>query len=604
MQWKSLSGGGNLTIDSSPLGKGGEGAVYGVSSLSGEGLPDASSLVAKIYHEPNTGNRFQKVVAMMQSPPNSEYIAWPLAALFDDNNKFQGFLMKKLDYEFYRPWAEVSHASTRRVNAKNFDYRYALTAALNLSDLLESVHQAGHIVGDVNESNILVGGDATVFLVDTDSAQVVTPDGKKYRCEVGKPEYTAPELTRGAFRDQDRNTQTDLFAYSIAVWQIITGGTHPTDGKYVGEGDPPSITDRVRKGVYPAIYGNNKYPEYKPLPRVPSEAINPELRANILQALSVAPENRGNFNSYREAIEKELSILKSCDNVSTHWFSGLSCPWCARANAGLSDPWGEEAPANHTSQVSLPAINFSDQGNKPSAQRVRLNTAPNSSQVSPAVSSFSSALPPVSSTLPPVSSNTPAPPPEEEIPEKIKGKTVLISSNGDWGPRPPLTQLAQSNFKLAVSCFFNEIPTWIKFWYGGYSLSVPLWWSSLIGWVGGILISLLWLLLPELLQDWVKGMPLGSFIHQANLSQYYFYSSTITSAVFVSILFGSALIIFFKYRGKSVNAEKPLITISRFLLVSFFYGPVFVLLFFFFLVYLLILFIKSVFMAEHQSYYR
>ena len=62
---------------------------------------------------------------------------------------------------------------------------------------------------------------ALITLLDCDSFQVSDPQlGKNYRCPVGKPEYTAPELQGKSFRDQDRTVATDSFALAVMLFQM------------------------------------------------------------------------------------------------------------------------------------------------------------------------------------------------------------------------------------------------------------------------------------------------------------------------------------------------------------------------------------------------
>src|SRR5699024_4117339 len=278
-----------IQIDSSPLGKGGEGSVYVVKNVSLPGLPDASKLVAKIYHEKDDKEREAKITAMLQSPPDSDSVAWPLASLYEDS-AFIGYLMVKLSDDTFRSWAELSNAKERKDNAPDFAVNYAITASKNLAIAIQSIHNAGHCVGDVNESNILVASDARVMIIDTDSAQIKDPSGKIHKCLVGKPEYTAPEISHGSLKDHTRTFETDIFAYSIAVFQMLTGGSHPTDSVYSGSDDPPSTIHKIREGIYPGLVDTP--PQFKPVPRIPVSAIPLVFKNIFKKTLSVNPEDR------------------------------------------------------------------------------------------------------------------------------------------------------------------------------------------------------------------------------------------------------------------------------------------------------------------------
>jgi DNA-binding helix-hairpin-helix protein with protein kinase domain len=89
-----------------------------------------------------------------------------------------------------------------------FNWKYLLRAARNLAIQVSQVHEAGHIIGDLNDSNVAVLGTAQVTLVDTDSFQI--SDGRTtFRCLVGKPEFTAPEIQGQKFADVSRTTQSE-----------------------------------------------------------------------------------------------------------------------------------------------------------------------------------------------------------------------------------------------------------------------------------------------------------------------------------------------------------------------------------------------------------
>ncbi|OIP71251.1 MAG: hypothetical protein AUK48_12680 [Oscillatoriales cyanobacterium CG2_30_44_21] len=125
--------------------------------------------------------------------------------------------------------------------------------ARKLARAVRSVHSRGYVIGDVNESNVLVADDAIVTLVDTDSFQV--NDGTTiYRCTVGKPEYTPPELQGMSFRDVDRSVQHDLFGLGVLIYQLLMEGTHPFGGVFSGQGEAPELKDRIkRRDISPTV---------------------------------------------------------------------------------------------------------------------------------------------------------------------------------------------------------------------------------------------------------------------------------------------------------------------------------------------------------------
>src|SRR5207302_9870021 len=101
----------------------------------------------------------------------------------------------------------------------NWSWKYFCAAARNIASATAAIHSKGYCVGDLNESNILVGQtNALISLIDCDSFQVRDlSSGKIFPCPVGTPEYTAPELM-GNY-SQNRTPETDYFALAVLLFQ-------------------------------------------------------------------------------------------------------------------------------------------------------------------------------------------------------------------------------------------------------------------------------------------------------------------------------------------------------------------------------------------------
>jgi DNA-binding helix-hairpin-helix protein with protein kinase domain len=116
-------------------------------------------------------------------------------------------------------------------------WQFQVRAAVNLAAAFDEVHRAGCLVGDVNESNALVSDKALVRLIDCDSFQV-RAGGRQYLCEVGKPQYTPPELQGRSLRGLTRTENHDRFGLAVLIYQLLFVGRHPYMGVYKGRGDP------------------------------------------------------------------------------------------------------------------------------------------------------------------------------------------------------------------------------------------------------------------------------------------------------------------------------------------------------------------------------
>ena len=260
MRLKRHSNGETVTL-TAQLGGGGEGRIYAVAN---------THLVAKIYHTPDI-DIGGKLSAMITHPPvdpgaidGRVSIAWPVDLLYNRTGKVVGFLMPRVDG--VRPIHDYYTPKTRRDRAPFFNYLYLHRTARNLAIAVRSLHDRGYVIGDVNESNILVSKTALVTLVDTDSFQVEAGN-HLYACPVGKPEFTPPQRQGQSFRTLKRTQEDDGFGLAVIIFQLLMEGTHPFSGVYLEKGEPSPIASRIRSGYFP--YGKRTVP-YRPTPVSPA----------------------------------------------------------------------------------------------------------------------------------------------------------------------------------------------------------------------------------------------------------------------------------------------------------------------------------------------
>jgi WD40 repeat protein len=330
-----------------PFRSGGEGAIYEV--------PYYPNLVAKVYHaQRRTPERIAKLQIMVAHPPvnptehlNHPSIAWPTELLRDTaTNQLVGFVMPRVRQML--PLSEVYNPRARRRQRLLFNYRYLVRTARNLCAAVQAVHQAGYVIGDLNESNVLVSDQALVTLVDADSFQVRDPEtGVVYRSLVGKPEYTPPELQGCSFADVDRQPEHDAFALAVLIFRLLMEGFHPFDGVYRGSGEPPEVSVRIRQGYFPYARGRTGI-EPSPL-APPFEMLHPDLQALFVRCFAEGHRNRSvrpRVEDWLEALEGAEDALQQCGRNEQHyyWVHWSGCPWCARQQAlGGRDPFPSRA---------------------------------------------------------------------------------------------------------------------------------------------------------------------------------------------------------------------------------------------------------------------
>jgi WD40 repeat protein len=339
VQLQRHSNGQHITLGTR-IGGGGEGTVFDVPG---------TECVAKVYHKP-TREMALKLVAMVSDPPidptgtlGHVSIAWPVDLLWKDRQAI-GFLMPRVANML--PLHTVWTPKNRRDRVPLFNYLYLHRTARNLAAAFASLHASGHVVGDVNESNILVNSRALVSLVDTDSFQIYDRSRQAtYRCPVGKPEFTPPELQGQSLREVNRTPAQDCFGLAVAIFQLLMEGTHPFGGVFQGQGDPPSIADRIASGHF--LYSRQLAVPYRPTPIAPEfTMIAPRLQRLFVRCFDArTPRDRPNAQVWLHALDEAEHHLVTCDRNTQHRYDdGLErCPWCARTQKlGGRDPFPQK----------------------------------------------------------------------------------------------------------------------------------------------------------------------------------------------------------------------------------------------------------------------
>lgn len=585
------TGSGQVELSTEPLGKGGEGSVFAVISHSIPGIPEASKLVAKIYHAPEEENRKAKLKAMVTAPVADHAVAWPQALVFDNQKLFQGYLMVKLDKANNREWLYLANSKDRNKIAPEFDTRYALAAVRNLAAAILAVHSVGHRIGDINESNIFVRADGTALIVDSDSMQINADSGEIFPCVVGKPEYTAPELSYGSFRNTPRTIPTDLFAFAVASFQLLSGGATPHQGSFDPNdpNDPLPTVERIRQGVLPSLAPQRaKTFGFTPRPGVPVEAFPDFLKEHLIGFLSPSPEMRDtedhNLETLIANIDAYAPTLVRCDQQKLHWHEPHeACPWCASASASGVDPWASRIVRNAPSQVSLPAIGFNDD-----AAQAPINRAPAAIAGQQAhqanQQSTTGAHDPLQQLLAAnpgllqaaaatyASLNSPQTPQSTAAPrpKKVKGKVTVEYADGSWGVRPPLSVMLRQSPKLFIWAVKEETWSILKCWW-----PVERKLASPAALITGLLFSLI-----VIYGNWVTALSLfNAYIPSGseNLNLILAAIPTLTSLIAVIMLIVSALRDRIRTRKQhgglsNFDEEKVPLTILRFIPLAIFYG--------------------------------
>jgi DNA-binding helix-hairpin-helix protein with protein kinase domain len=314
------------------LGRGGEAAVYSV-----EGQPE---LVAKIYHRAPSTEKAEKLSQMvkLQSERLLALSAWPVGTLFlAGSRSMAGFLMKNVCrfkdiHLLYNPKSRTREFPPRA------NWRFLIHTASNVARAFAAVHDCGHVIGDVNQSNVRVSPEtAIVNLVDCDSFQI-SANGKVYPCEVGVPLYTPPELQDTEFREVVRTPNHDNFGLAVLIFHLLFMGRHPFAGKFLGQGEMP-IEKAIAEQRF-AFARDTQLTQMLPPPACITLAHLPEEIGELFTSAfgsdgadSVRPDGR-RWIAELDALASRLIV---CSNNKSHlYFNGLSsCPWCSIESSGV-----------------------------------------------------------------------------------------------------------------------------------------------------------------------------------------------------------------------------------------------------------------------------
>jgi serine/threonine protein kinase len=320
------------------IGRGGEAQVFAVVGR--------SDVVAKVYHSPLEAEHRAKLQWMLAHPPADPTtprhvsIAWPLEFLLNDTGQATGILISRI--ADCRPLIQVYNPSQRAKVAPAWTTRHLYRTATNLASVVAALHAADYVIGDLNESNLLVTPDALISVIDTDSFQVKkkAPDSGEviFRCKVGKPEFTAPELHGTSLDSVTRTRQQDAFGLGVLIFLLLMDGNHPFRIKWIGRDAPPSLEDSISRGYF--AYQPTNAP-IQPPPHVAGlNSLSPGVQALFRRCFvdgHADPRSRPSADDWVRELTKAERHLVSCPQGHYYPDSNSDCPFCRlRKSVGVS----------------------------------------------------------------------------------------------------------------------------------------------------------------------------------------------------------------------------------------------------------------------------
>lgn len=314
------------------IARGGEGAVFRIRS--------GQSGIAKLYFSDSSKTSFgpppkeqqSKLKAAIETT-NSELravAAWPEKTVrLRNGREVFGFLMPDfgdLDkiHLLYRP-------QDRKQLFPQLTWNSLILIAASLSEAVATIHRHGHVIGDINESNMLVSKSGDVKLIDCDSFQIRCR-GQDFPCNVGVELYQPPELQGKSLNGKIRSVEHDSFGLAVMVFTLLFMGRHPFAGVWL---DKAEVTiDRAIKEHRFAFSHTASRRNVAPPPIALSlDHVSPEL-ASMFERAFAQPVNgqysRPSASDWGEALRQFSTQLSTCPKNKFHVVPQhlMSCPWC------------------------------------------------------------------------------------------------------------------------------------------------------------------------------------------------------------------------------------------------------------------------------------
>ncbi len=317
---------GSPVVLTTRLGEGGQGKVYRMA--------EGEHLLAKIYKDAeDLSNKLARLQALLSldSPRLQQVAAWPMRPLQDAQGQTVGFVMENL--RGWVPLHKVYQLKSRLNLIPDSDFGFLVRVARNLATCVHYMHDSGIVVGDLNESNVFVSGNALVKLIDADSVQI-QHDGVLFTCDVGRPELIAPELQGHSLSKRRRTEEEDRFALAVLIFQTLTFGRHPFAGRPRGS-EEITLESAIEHRLF--VYHSKGNSRMTPPPGLDLHFLNSEIRGMFDRAFGGEPWERPSAKEWFDALERFEKSLEPCEATDSHKFvkgDGAACPWCR-----LEDEW-------------------------------------------------------------------------------------------------------------------------------------------------------------------------------------------------------------------------------------------------------------------------
>lgn len=310
--------------------------------------------VAKLYKPEKRNLNRRKKLHVMTKLNVSQYfrdsIILPLVVLYDDNkckNNFIGYIMDRVQ----------NITELQNIYYKNeLSLFQKVTVAMNLCIMINLVHGADQVIGDLNPKNIAFDKQTgTGVLIDTDSFHITVKkstdqkDKLTFPCTVGVEALIAPELKEKLKKQHadlesvqggSFTRETDLYALGFHIFALLMGGTTPYRScvNMAELGSSKNVSDVMIDQFEAAKKGDFLFAKHVIGKKIPEDVPDFDILSEELKKLFIRcfvdgakkPECRPSAAEYYSSLSDYRAMLQKRTPCGHYLRKGYNkpCEWC------------------------------------------------------------------------------------------------------------------------------------------------------------------------------------------------------------------------------------------------------------------------------------
>lgn len=253
-----------------PFANGGQGSVCKAEDLALGCEVVIKSLHEDLQQDKNSRTSFLRE-AQLTASLDHPYIV-PIHGLFGDKNDGIHLSMKMIHGCTMRHYLDKIIERYEQGGIKKFNERKSLLRRIDIflrvCDAVGYAHERNILHCDLKLENIMIGRHHETYLTDWGIARQLDEPPPEKVC--GTPGYIAPELLKGSPPD----VRSDIYSLGVILFELISLNPAFRDG------DLAEILSRVQYGLHEPLIHRCKC------------KLDADLKAIVLKAMSLEPENR------------------------------------------------------------------------------------------------------------------------------------------------------------------------------------------------------------------------------------------------------------------------------------------------------------------------